>query len=136
MWLNLTSGASFASGGEARVRINSTDGGAYFQQIDLLKLDYSFSYASYQLPFDTYRTYTITVSDEVTGEPRSYADLILFHNGTNVIFEGMSSPAYVRADADGVYDLVVKSSTAGGEVFSLCVGLGHIAAERVIVQTT
>jgi hypothetical protein len=135
-WLNLTTGSSdFVDGGALSVMFNATDSGAFFHHFDLLKLDYSEPYASYDLPFGQYRTYTISVSDEVTGEARSYAPLRIYTNGSNVTFEGPSEPVLVRADVDGVYDIIIKSSTPGGEAFKLCVGLGHIAAERVIVQT-
>jgi len=133
-WLNITSGAAdFVSGGEAKLRITSTHSSSFNQRVNLLKLDYS--YAASGLPLGTYRTYTITVSDGVTGAPRPYAGLVIFSNGSTVVFEGLANPAYVHADEDGVYELALKSSTVGGETFKLQVLVGSTAAEREIVQS-
>ncbi|RLI08767.1 hypothetical protein DRO42_05720, partial [Candidatus Bathyarchaeota archaeon] len=133
-WLNVTAGsADYVSGGEARLRITSTRSASFSQRVNLLKLDYS--YAASGLPFDTYRTYTITVSDGATGDPRPHAGLVIFSNGTTVVFDGLSNPAYVNADENGTYELILKSSTVGGETFKLYVLVGGVAAEREIVQS-
>lgn len=132
-WLNITSGASnFVSGGKAKIRIDSTYSQNFNQWTDQMKLDYS--YTTSELAYDTLRKYTIMVSDDVSGNARPYASLVIFSNGTHVSFEGLSNPAYVNADEYGTFDLNLRSSTVGGETFRLYVLVGSVAAEKDIEQ--
>ena len=104
----------------------------FIQRVNLLKMDYA--YSSDKLPYDVYKTYIIKVYDEATGEPRPYASLTIYSNGTAVEFEGLSNPAFVHADEEGEYRLSLKSSNPEGEVFKLYVLVGSVVAERRIVQ--
>jgi hypothetical protein len=132
-WLNVTYRAGdFVEGGIARLRVSSHHLSQFTQRVNQLKMDYS--YYSAGLPYDTYKIYVIEVYDGVTNEPRPYVSLTIYSNGTTVEFEGISNPAFVRADEEGVYRLLLKSSTPEGEVFKLYVLVGSIAAERRIVQ--
>lgn len=133
MWLNITSGAAdFVDGGEANLRITSTHSYYLNQRTNFLKLDYSVTASG--LPFNTYRAYTITVSNGVTGAPCPYASLVVFSDGSTVVFEDLSNPAYVNADESGVFKLNLKSSTVGGETFKLYVLMGNVVAEKNIIQ--
>ena len=132
-WLNITSGAGdFVEGGEVKLRMTSHHRSQFIQRVNLLKMDYA--YSSDKLPYDVYKTYIIRVYDEATGEPRPYASLTIYSNGTAVEFEGLSNPAFVHADEEGEYRLSLKSSNPEGEVFKLYVLVGSVAAERRIVQ--
>ena len=132
-WLNITSGAAdFVEGGEALLRITSTYSYYFNQRTNSLKLDYSATASG--LPFNTYRAYTITVSNDVTGAPCPCASLVIFSDGSTVVFEGLSNPAYVNADESGVFKFSLKSSTVGGETFKLYVLVGSVVAEKNIVQ--
>lgn len=132
-WLNITSGAGdFVEGGEAKLRMTSHHRSQFIQRVNLLKMDYA--YSSDKLPYDVYKTYVIRIYDEETGEPRPYASLTIYSNGTTVEFEGLSNPAFVHADEEGEYRLSLKSSNPEGEIFKLYVLVGGVAAERRIVQ--
>lgn len=133
--LNIISGASnFVLGGEAKIRVSSSRAGPsnYVQKFNQMIVDYS--YPTSVLSYNTPREYAITVSDAITGDPRPYTSLVIFSNGTSVSFEGLPNPAYVNTDADGVYNLILKSSTIGGETFRLYVLAGSVAAEKNIQQ--
>ncbi|KYH37907.1 MAG: cell wall-anchored protein, partial [Candidatus Bathyarchaeota archaeon B23] len=132
-WLNVTERAGdFVEGGRVRFRMTSSHSSQFTQRVNRLKMDYS--YSSDELPYDVYKTYVIRVYDGVTGEPRPYASLNIYSNGTTVEFEGLSNPAFIHADEEGVYRLSLKSLTPEGEVFKLYVLVGSVAAERRIVQ--
>jgi|GEM_PF-985392 len=132
-WLNVTYRAGdFVQGGAARLRVTSHHSSQFTQRVNQLKMDYA--YQAEGLPYDTYKTYLIRVYDGVTGEPRPYASLTIYSNGTTVVFENLPNPAFVHADEEGEYRLSLKSSNPEGEVFKLYVLVGSIAAERRIFQ--
>lgn len=135
-WLNITSGmANFIQAGSAMLRISSQSSDPFKQRVNLVNLDCSYPSTSPDLPFNTYRTFRITILDGATGNPRPFASLVVSADGSTVIFDGVPNPAFVHADAGGNYDLVLKSSNPSGETFSIHVLVGSVAAEKRVVQT-
>ena len=133
IWLNITSNPEYyVDNGIASLRFVSTYDASFSQDTDQLYLNYT--YVSTDLPYDTYKAYLISVTKISTGEPLPYIGLILYADGSNVDFLGQSNPVYTNTDVNGEYRLTLKSSTLGGESFTLYAYVGSLVESKELVQ--
>ncbi|MBD3172283.1 DUF2341 domain-containing protein [Candidatus Bathyarchaeota archaeon] len=133
IWLNITSNPEYyVDNGIASLRFVSTYDASFSQDTDQLYLNYT--YASTELPYDTYKSCLISVTKISTSEPLPYIGLILYADGSNVDFLGQSNPVYTNTDVNGQYRITLKSSTLGGEAFTLYAYVGSLVESKELVQ--
>ena len=133
-WVNVTSGVTnYVSGGKARIRLTSQYSGAFTQNVNYVRLDYS--HVPPTLPYDTWQTYIIQVMDSTSGDPRPFVGLTVYTDGSASMFDGIPNPSYITVDSNGRYTLRIKSTNVAGETFKLHVILGSVASEKNIIQT-
>ncbi|HJX02904.1 MAG TPA: hypothetical protein VJ439_03470, partial [Candidatus Bathyarchaeia archaeon] len=74
------------------------------------------------------------------GTPIPYAYISVYANGTNLTFRNavdkssVQNPGWVRLDANGEYQLELRSTNASGELFLLYSAIGDVVGTKAILQ--
>ena len=132
-WLNITSGtSSYVNEGELKLRFTSTKVTGFTQSLNYMRLYTRLALG--ELPYDTYRLFTVEVRDTATGAPIPYAQLVIYANGTNIDIKDQSNPVNANANATGQYSFYLKNATPGGESFNLVAVVGTVMEVEELTQ--
>jgi hypothetical protein len=108
-------------------------------RIDWIELQDSYAYSGDAIPYKAWVWYTL----QATGAggnllPFTYASI--YANGTTVTFQNATdsttipNPAWLRLDANGTFQLQIRSTTSSGETFVLYVAVGNIVQQKTLTQ--
>jgi hypothetical protein len=108
-------------------------------KVNWIELQNSYAYTGDTVPYKAWQWYTIQATG-ASGNPVPFTYASLFANGTTVTFQNatdgtpVSNPAWLRLDANGTFQLQIKSTTSSGETFVLSVAVGTVIQQKTIIQ--
>jgi hypothetical protein len=108
-------------------------------KINWMELQDSYAPTGDTIPYKAWQWYTIQATG-ASGNPIPFTFASLYANGTTVAFQNatdgtsVSNPAWVRLDANGTFQLQIKSTSSSGETFVLYAAVGNIVRQRTITQ--
>lgn len=118
--------------------VKSTD--TQFQmKINWVELQDSYAYAGDNVPYNVWTLYTIQATG-ASGSPIPFTYASVYANGTTVAFQkatdgtSIPNPAWLQLDANGAFQLQVKSTTSSGETFVLYATVGNVVQQKTITQ--
>jgi len=126
------------STGYWKVEITGVAATQFQMNINWLELQDSYAYVNDTIPYKAWQWYTIQAF-AVSGNPIPYTYVSLYANGTTVTFQNATdgnvlNPAWLRLDANGTFQLQVRSMTSSGEIFVLYVAVGTVVQQKTITQ--
>ena len=129
------------STGHWRVKIKGVKStSTQFQmKIDWIEFKPTYSSSGNSIPYNTWQWYTIKAAT-ANGDPIPYTYISIYANGTSVAFrnatdkESVSNPGWVRLNADGEYQLEIKSTHTSAETFVLYAVAGSVVGQKTITQ--
>ncbi len=111
----------------------------FLMKIDWIELNLTYSSSGNSVPYNSWQWYTITATT-ADGDPIPYAYASVYTNGTNITLRNASdqtsipNPAWVRLNADGEYQLEMKSTNDASETFVLYAVVGSVVGQKTITQ--
>jgi len=108
-------------------------------RIDWIELQDSYAYTGDNVPYKAWILYTIQATG-ASGNPIPYTYASVYANGTTVTFRNATggtsvpNPAWVRLDANGTFQLQIRSTSSSGETFVLFAAVGNSVRQKTITQ--
>jgi hypothetical protein len=108
-------------------------------RLNWIELQDSYAYTGDNVPYKAWIWYTIQAY-AVSGNPIPYTYVSLYANGTTVTFQNATggtpvpNPAWLQLDANGTFQLQVRSTTSSGEIFVLYAAAGTVVQQKIITQ--
>jgi hypothetical protein len=108
-------------------------------RVDWIELQDSYASTGGTIPYKACQWYTIQATG-ASGIPVAYTYVSLYANGTTVTFQNATdaapvpNPAWIRLDANGTFQLQLKSATSPGETFVLSAAVGTVVEQKTITQ--
>src|SRR4030066_418554 len=111
----------------------------FLMKIDWIDSETTYTSAGDSLLYNAWQWFTIKASS-ADGTPIPYAYISVYANGTNLTFRNavdkssVQNPGWVRLDANGEYQLELRSTNASGELFLLYSAIGDVVGTKAILQ--
>jgi hypothetical protein len=127
------------STGYWKVEITGVASTQFQMNVNWIELRDSYAYVDDSIPYNALVWYTIQATT-AGGSPAPFTYASLYANGTTVTFQdaanGTSIPsqAWVLLDANGKFQLQIRSMTNSGETFVLYVAVGTAVQQKTITQ--
>jgi hypothetical protein len=108
-------------------------------RVDWVELQDSYASTGDTIPYKACQWYTIQAKG-ASGTSVPYIYVSLYANGTTVTFQNATdatpvpNPAWIRLDANGTFQLQLKSATSLGETFVLSAAVGTVVEQKTITQ--
>jgi hypothetical protein len=108
-------------------------------RVDWIELQDSYASTGDTIPYNACQWYTIQATG-ASGTPVPYVYVSLYANGTTVTFQNATdatsvpNPAWILLDANGTFQLQLKSATSPGETFVLSAAVGTVVEQKTITQ--
>jgi hypothetical protein len=123
-----------------KVKIKGVSNSTQFQmKVNWIELQDSYAYVNDIIPYKAWQWYTIQAI-AVSGNPVPFTYASLYANGTTVTFQNakdgtpVPNPAWLQLDANGTFQLQVRSITSSGEIFVLYVAVGTVVQQKMVTQ--
>jgi hypothetical protein len=127
------------STGYWKVEITGVASTQFQMNVNWIELRDSYAYVNGSIPYNALVWYTIQATT-AGGSPAPFTYASLYANGTTVTFQNAAnstsipSQAWVLLDADGEFQLQIRSMTNSGETFVLYVAVGTAVQQKTITQ--
>jgi len=129
------------STGHWRVKIKGVKSTSiqFQMKIDWIEFKPTYSSSGNSIPYNTWQWYTIKAAT-ADGDPIPYTYISIYANGTSVAFRNatdkgsVSNPGWVRLNANGEYQLEIKSTHTSAETFVLYAVAGSVIGQKTITQ--
>jgi hypothetical protein len=137
--LNPTSFRNSTGYWKVKIKGVKTAGTQFQMKINWIELQDSYTSSGDTIPYNAWQWYTIQATG-ASGNPIPFTYASLYSNGTTVTFQNardgttIPNPAWLRLDANGTFQLLVKSANSSGETFVLYVSVGTVVQQKTITQ--
>jgi len=123
---------------KAKVRGVKSTGTQFEMKVDWIAFQPTYSSSGDSIPYNAWQEYAIEATAD--GDPIPYAYISIYANGTDLVFrnaiteESVSNPDWVYLNAEGEYNLEIKSTHGSTETFVLYVVAGSVVGQKTITQ--
>jgi hypothetical protein len=129
------------STGHWRVKIKGVKSTStqFLMKADWIDLETTYSTTGSTIPYNVWQWYTIKATS-ASGDPIPYAYVSIYANGTSMAFRNvtdrasLANPAWVRMDANGEFQLEIRSASGSSETFIVYAVVGSTLGQKTVTQ--
>jgi hypothetical protein len=129
------------STGHWRVKITGVKSTStqFLMKVDWIDYTTTYSTSGNTIPYNAWQWYTIRATT-ASGDPIPYAYVSVYANGTSVAFRNATdkttivNPAWVGLNANGEFQLEIRSTSGSAEIFILYASVGSVLGEKIITR--
>jgi hypothetical protein len=111
----------------------------FLMKIDWINFETTYLSAGDSIPYNAWQWYKIRATT-ASGDPIPYAYVSIYANGTSVAFRNATdktsilNPAWVRLNANGEFQLEIRSTSGSAETFILYAVVGTTMDQKIVTQ--